>query len=196
MPVKEKVVNQLRPPFHPYRHFKQAVFLPALLALQQINLPNITLAGGLLLVIGLLALAALALILLVLLIVRAKRRDRQPPPPAKMVPVLKSSDGQIYFQLQNLEKDGLVIGRDEHDANLRIDDSVPNADTVSKVHARIYRDADSGFIIIEDLNSANGIFINGRRAPKKNLLKDGWSVNLGQVALTYQDGESDTGPLE
>ena len=67
---------------------------------------------------------------------------------------------------------------------------------MSSPHARIYYDSAYGHVIIEDLNSTNGVFINGRQAPRKNLLKDSWTVTLGSVTLNYHDGESDTGPLD
>jgi pSer/pThr/pTyr-binding forkhead associated (FHA) protein len=90
----------------------------------------------------------------------------------------------------------MVIGRGKHSIDLKIDESVLYADTVSSRHARIYYDAVCGHVIIEDLDSTNGIFINGRQAPRKNLLKDGWVVGIGSVKLTFHDGESDTGPLD
>jgi hypothetical protein len=162
-----------------------------------LNLPTMPLIGGLFL-IGVLALSALLLMLVILLIVRNRlqQKRRGYTPPAATVPILKSPDGAIYFELKKLSRGGLVIGRDERNVDLKIPETVPHAETISKQHARIYRDPSSGLVIIEDLNSANGIFINGRRAPRKNLLKDGWNVALGQVMLTFQDGESDTGPLE
>jgi pSer/pThr/pTyr-binding forkhead associated (FHA) protein len=100
------------------------------------------------------------------------------------VPLLKSADGGLYFRLDRLNEDGLIIGRGKQGVD------------VSGQHARIFYDAINGNVIIEDLDSTNGIFINGRQAPRKNLLRDGWVVGLGSVTLTYHDGESDTGPLD
>jgi pSer/pThr/pTyr-binding forkhead associated (FHA) protein len=111
------------------------------------------------------------------------------------VPLLKSADGGLYFRLDRLDEDGLIIGRSKG-VDLRIKGSTPSVDTVSGQHARIYYDARYGNVIIQDLDSTNGVFINGRQAPRKNLLKDGWVVSLGSVTLTYHDGESDTGPLD
>jgi hypothetical protein len=137
------------------------------------------------------------LVLAVFLILRAMRRRRRPAPiPTAAVPFLKSSDGHLYFRLDRLKGNGLVIGRGGRGVDLKIDESTPHADTVSEQHARIYYDPACGHVIIEDLNSTNGVFINGRRAPRQNLLKDGWVVGLGKVTLMYRDGESDTGPLE
>jgi pSer/pThr/pTyr-binding forkhead associated (FHA) protein len=125
-----------------------------------------------------------------------RRRTVPAPPPTACIPYLKSPDDAIYFRLDNLSQDGVVIGRSKHDVDLVIDDAIPYADTVSERHARIYRDPTCGYMVIEDLESAHGIFINGRRAPHKNLLRDGWTIGLGTLALIYRDGESDTGPLD
>jgi hypothetical protein len=155
----------------------------------------LTFAGGILIW----AAGSVALLALVALLIRRfRRRGRatRMPPSSASVPFLKSSDGNLYFQLDGLEGDGLIIGRGKHGVDLRIEESTPYVDTVSNRHARIYYDATYGKVIIEDLGSTNGVFINGRQAPRKNLLKDGWEVGLGNVAITYHDGESDTGPLD
>ena len=143
------------------------------------------------------ALGFALLVTISLLFLRSKRR-RHPasmPPPKASTPFLKSSDGNLYFRLDRLDKDGLIVGRG-HSVDLRIEESTPNVETVSNQHARIYYDETYGHVIIEDMGSMNGVFINGRQAPHKNLLKDEWVVGLGSVKLTYHDGESDTGPLD
>ncbi len=129
---------------------------------------------------------------------RASRRQRLAvtPPPTASTPYLKSSDDSLYFRLDRLAGEGLVIGRGKHGVDLAIHAATPHADTVSEQHARIYHDPVCGCVVIEDLGSIHGIFINGRRAPRKNLLKDGWVIGLGKLTLTYRDGESDTGPLD
>jgi len=147
------------------------------------------------LLLGLVGGAAL-LALVAFLLWRARRR-RLPSRPQQTasIPFLKSSDDSIYFRLNRLDE-GLVIGRGKRGVDLKIPESVPHADTISEQHARIYYDPRCGYVLIEDLGSTNGIYINGRRAPRKNLLKDGWIISLGKLPLTYQDGESDTGPLD
>jgi pSer/pThr/pTyr-binding forkhead associated (FHA) protein len=112
------------------------------------------------------------------------------------VPFLKSPDGNLYFRLNGLDGNGLIIGRGRRGVDLRIGETTPDVDTVSNRHARIYFNTTYGNVIIEDLDSTNGIFVNGRQAPRKNLLKDDWVIGLGNVTLTYHDGESDTGPLD
>ncbi len=143
-----------------------------------------------------LTLLVMGIVVLGLVVLWHRRRAVPVPPPTACIPYLKSPDDAIYFRLDKLSPNGVVIGRSKNDADLVIDDAIPNADTVSERHARIYCDPTCGYTVIEDLESAHGIFINGRRAPRKNLLKDGWTIGLGTVALIYRDGESDTGPLD
>jgi len=152
-------------------------------------------AGGLLLMLS--ALILLALVALLLLLWRIRRRRPSPsPPPMATVPSLQTTDGRLHFRLDRLGGQGLVIGRGRHGVDLHIDPSLPDADTVSERHARIYHDPDCNCVVIEDLDSTNGVYINGRRAPRKNLLKDGWVVGLGKLTFTYRHSESDTGPLD
>ncbi len=147
-------------------------------------------------VIVALTLLAVGIVVLGLVMLRRGRRAALIPLPTACIPYLKSPDDAIYFRLDKLGQDGLVIGRSKNEADLVIDGAIPYADTVSERHARIYYDPTCGYTVIEDLESTHGIFINGRRAPRKNLLKDGWTIGLGTVALVYRDGESDTGPLD
>jgi hypothetical protein len=140
--------------------------------------------------------ALFSIVTLLFLRTRRHRRLVLAPPPTASIPFLESPEGNLYFRLDKLDGDGLVIGRGKRGVDLRIEESNADADTVSSLHARVYYDATCGYVVIEDLDSTNGIYINGRRAPRKNLLKDGWVVGLGSVTLTYHDGESDTGPLD
>jgi hypothetical protein len=152
-------------------------------------------AGGVLVWAGITLLILVALVF-VYFYFRRWRRPARGPLQISSVPFLKSADGNLYFRLDQLNEDGLIIGRGRHGVDLLIEETTPNVDTVSNRHARIYYNATYGNVIIEDLHSTNGIFINGRQAPHRNLLKDGWVVGLGSVTLTYHDGESDTGPLD
>lgn len=164
---------------------------------QRVQIPAwlLPVAGGMLVW----AAGGIALVSIVVLLFLGNRRRHQvvlAPPPTASIPFLESADGDLYFRLDKLDGDGLVIGRGKRGVDLRIEESNTYADTVSNSHARIYYDATCGYVVIEDLDSTNGIHINGRRAPRKNLLKDGWVVGLGSLTLTYHDGESDTGPLD
>ncbi len=141
---------------------------------------------------------AALLLVVTLLFVHFRRRQRSAPMPSRnaSIPYLKSSDERLYFRLEGLDQNGVIIGRGKHGVDLIIEESTLHADTVSNKHARIFYDKASGHVIIEDLGSTNGIFINGRQAPRRNLLKESWVVGLGRVTMTYHDGEADTGPLD
>ncbi len=75
--------------------------------------------------------------------------------------------GQVF----TIQRDETVMGRGR-DADLRIDDP-----GISRKHARILRAA-GGRHILEDLGSANGILVNGRRIERADLA-DGDRVQLG-----------------
>jgi hypothetical protein len=164
---------------------------------QWVQIPGwlLSVAGGIL-VWAAGGIALFSIMTLLFLVARRRRRLVLAPPPTASIPFLESPEGNLYFRLDKLDGDGLIIGRGKRGVDLRIEESNANADTVSNSHARIYYDATCGYVVIEDLDSTNGIYINGRRAPRKNLLKDGWVIGLGSVRLTYHDGESDTGPLD
>jgi hypothetical protein len=164
---------------------------------QRVRIPGwlLPVAGGMLVW----AAGGIALVSVITLLFLGTRRRRGvvlAPPQTASIPFLEAADGNLYFRLDKLDGDGLIIGRGKRGVDLRIEESAADVDTVSNSHARIYYDATCGYVVIEDLDSTNGIYINGRRAPRKNLLKDGWVIGLGSVTLTYHDGESDTGPLD
>jgi DNA-binding winged helix-turn-helix (wHTH) protein len=57
---------------------------------------------------------------------------------------------------------------------------------VSRRHARLRLDAESGDAAIEDLGSMNGTFVNEARIDAPVRLRDGDLVHLGSVALTFR----------
>ena len=148
------------------------------------------------LLLALVIAAVLGSILLLVRLARGGTHATAGPVPSKAIPFLESGDENLYFPLDRLEGDGMVIGRGQLNIDFTIPETVSHIDGVSERHARIYLDSASGCVIIEDLGSTNGIYINGARAPRKNVLKDRWTIGLGSVTLTYRDGESDTGPLD
>jgi len=115
--------------------------------------------------------------------------------PASITPYLESPDGSLFFPLRLPQGEALVVGRGTQDVDIIIPTAAPRSESVSLRHARIYFEDRCGHAVIEDLGSTNGIFVNGRRTPRKNLLKDRWTVSLGEFELIYRDGESDTGPV-
>ena len=86
------------------------------------------------------------------------------------------------------EFEGTMIGRGPEN-DLVITDDYPGWESVSRHHARIYRQDDRW--IIEDLGSTNGVYVNKRRTGR-NVLRDGWRVDVGSVAFVFHasDGEA------
>lgn len=71
-----------------------------------------------------------------------------------------------------------IIGRDA-DCDVTLDDP-----SVSRHHAKVMGIYDGFFI--EDLQSTNGVVLNGRRV-SKHMLKDGDSVHIGAIELRFVD---------
>ena len=57
---------------------------------------------------------------------------------------------------------------------------------VSRRHARLRLDSESGNAAIEDLGSTNGTFVNEARVESPVTLRDGDTVHLGSVLLTFR----------
>jgi pSer/pThr/pTyr-binding forkhead associated (FHA) protein len=83
----------------------------------------------------------------------------------------------------------ITVGR-APDSDVCITETFPGWDSVSRRHARILREVRHGQtrFIVEDLNSRNGVFVNGRRTGR-NVLRDGWRVSLGRLTFTYRSNE-------
>ncbi len=58
--------------------------------------------------------------------------------------------------------------------------------TISAHHACIDYHQQLEAVFIEDLDSLNGLYIDGR-ATRKNVLQDGVKIRLGSVTLTFRD---------
>ena len=59
--------------------------------------------------------------------------------------------------------------------------SVPDDTFVSQIHARVFNDA--GAIIIEDIGSTNGTFVNGNRLTAPTVLRKGDRLQIGSTVL-------------
>jgi pSer/pThr/pTyr-binding forkhead associated (FHA) protein len=90
-------------------------------------------------------------------------------------------NGSRYFDLQ---PDGSTIGR-ATDNDLVITEGFPAWESVSGRHARIFQEASRW--VVEDLDSLNGIYVNGRRT-RRNLLRDGWELAVGGVEFVFHVG--------
>jgi len=96
------------------------------------------------------------------------------------VPRLSVRSGPKQGTDYNLEKPIVVIGRGST-ADLPIADG-----SVSRHHAKIARENEQWGI--QDLESANGTFVNGKRISHRVALASGDSVRLGSVLLKFEDG--------
>ena len=73
----------------------------------------------------------------------------------------------------------VVVGRDEH-ADIQIVDEM-----VSRHHMEIMFKDENEDCQVNDLNSANGVFVNGRRAREETSLTDGDTIRIGETMLLY-----------
>jgi pSer/pThr/pTyr-binding forkhead associated (FHA) protein len=80
-----------------------------------------------------------------------------------------------------LKPDNNTIGRDPRN-DIVIAQNLPGWDTVSPQHARIYRQ--DGRWILEDLDSMNGVYVNGQRTGR-NLLHEGYRIGIGGVDFIF-----------
>jgi 3-deoxy-7-phosphoheptulonate synthase len=85
-------------------------------------------------------------------------------------PFLIALRGRNVGQLYEISDSPIVLGRSA-EAEILVEDHC-----VSRTHARVYRRGDSLFI--EDLGSANGTYVNGRRVARSALM-DGDLIGLG-----------------
>jgi len=110
----------------------------------------------------------------------------QPPQPPFVGPYLETVGGPGGPRRFELKPEGVTIGRSretEHD--VVVTQEFPAWETVSRRHARIYQQDDRW--IVEDLDSMNGIYVNGRRTGR-NILRDGWQLGVGAVEFVFHTG--------
>ena len=72
----------------------------------------------------------------------------------------------------------VTIGRDPKDNMLPIEHK-----SISRHHARVV--PEGGAWVVEDLQSTNGVFVNGSRIEKKARLKNGDALNIGEVQFKF-----------
>jgi pSer/pThr/pTyr-binding forkhead associated (FHA) protein len=83
-----------------------------------------------------------------------------------------------------LKSEGATIGRGP-DSDLVITQDFAGWDTVSRTHARVYQEG--GQWLVQDLDSRNGVWVNGRRT-SHNLLRDEWKLGIGKVEFVFRAG--------
>lgn len=134
-------------------------------------------------------LALLVLLVGLALIAWAFRGKKPRPKPAPLLPTptapcLEIADAPGGPRRFELKPEGVTIGRGTENT-LVITQDMAGWDTVSRCHARIYRQEKRW--IVEDLNSMNGIYVNGRRTGR-NLLREGWRLGIGGVEFVFHAG--------
>jgi pSer/pThr/pTyr-binding forkhead associated (FHA) protein len=100
-------------------------------------------------------------------------------PTAQRPHVFEVKQGPGLGQKFVLDANELILGRGEK-ATLTLD-----SEEVSRSHARLTRT--DGEYTIEDLDSRNGIVLNGLKVHAA-VLRDGDQVQLGDVVLSYREG--------
>lgn len=97
---------------------------------------------------------------------------------------LKVVAGNATGSTIGLEQE-LVVGRSTPGLG-----SLGGDSEISRVHARIYHDA-SGQLIVEDLGSTNGTFVNGNRIAAATPVRAGDQVRVGQTTMTVEGGATE-----
>ncbi|MBE2248605.1 MAG: FHA domain-containing protein [Myxococcus sp.] len=100
-------------------------------------------------------------------------------PRPRRVHALEQTAGPGSPARHELTADTLVVGRGSA-ADLRLD-----SDDISRTHAQLMRQDDE--YTVEDLDSRNGVFLNGLQVHAA-VLRDGDQVQLGDVVFTYVEG--------
>jgi hypothetical protein len=100
------------------------------------------------------------------------------PPPTAALEFKDTAGGVVRFALTT---PSLTLGRSA-DNDLIVPDNVPEADTVSQHHAQFRRDQDD--YIVRDLNSQNGLAVNGRHT-NHNVLQDGDRIAFGAAEAVF-----------
>lgn len=93
----------------------------------------------------------------------------------KPVPFLTDPTGREHL----LNGETTIIGRALEN------DIVITSKRVSREHARLQRDG--WRVVLEDLESTNGTFLNDERVLESIALHDGDCIKIGDVALTFHD---------
>ena len=90
-----------------------------------------------------------------------------------MFRIIMKFNGTVIKELR-IDQDEIIIGRDSGN-DVQIDNVA-----VSREHAKIIRC--QNYYLIEDLNSTNGTFVNGKKISKK-FLKEDDEISIGKHSL-------------
>ena len=97
-------------------------------------------------------------------------------------PTLTIQEGYGVVREIVIEKNSILVGRDS-DCDIVIDDR-----NVSRHHFRL--SGDPGNIMIEDLNSANGTFVNSAPIGEKKQIKHMDLIQIGSVMIVFNDPDN------
>jgi len=87
---------------------------------------------------------------------------------------LQTEDGKVFF----ISSTEITIGR-------KGDLSFPDDGFMSREHAKIVNAA--GGLTLQDLNSQNGTFINGKKIHQSQKIKTGDKIKCGNTIFTVQN---------
>lgn len=81
-----------------------------------------------------------------------------------------------------VSSESMTVGRDKS-CSIRIKDS-----TVSRVHAELSCDLEKGCLLVKDLSSSNGTFVNGKRVRGQSRIESG-RIGFGKVTFDVVPGD-------
>lgn len=106
------------------------------------------------------------------------------------VPILVCTSGTLRGQRFQVPEGGLDLGRSD-DNHITIDD-----DGVSRFHARMLFNVESGKLWLEDAGSRNGVFVNDTRVSGHKELKVGDQVTIAQHSFAVRWADDTPAPVE
>ena len=98
------------------------------------------------------------------------------------MPELRTIEGPHAGGVFALDRESAVLGRHPEC------DIVLDSGAVSRQHAKIER-VDNKFFI-EDMQSRNGTYVNGRQIRERHLLSDQDRITLCDVVMVFDDGKA------
>lgn len=122
--------------------------------------------------------AGAAILLITTVLVLRQRKSKTPPPAAP----------KAYLEMQDAESRRVPLPKPANRIGRRPDnDVVFSNNSISAYHAEIHVKRD-GTYYITDLQSGNGVSVNGARISKSADLKEGDIIELGEVRFRFHRG--------
>jgi pSer/pThr/pTyr-binding forkhead associated (FHA) protein len=103
----------------------------------------------------------------------------QRPPPLRAPVIIVTPLGEL-----EMREGSLLVGR-LHECDVVLDD-----DLISRMHARL--SVHDGTIVVEDLHSTNGLYVNGTRITRSALLREGDRLLLGTTEISLFEARHST----